>query len=299
MPTAGCARFPTGKERSSSSSSATRSARISAPTTLAELAQIKKSLGATGDRVQVVFVTVDPERDTPEILKAYVGNFGPDFIGLRGSLEQTAAAAKEFKVFYAKVPGKTPGSYSMDHSAASFVFDPAGKVRLYLPYAATRRWSLQTCSSLRRSRLTPKKKRPLRAARSTRRPKARSFRVRQRLAHLLHRGHLDLANPLGADAVFARQIVQRHAARAVVVDLEPALLDDPTACAGRARRAPGRCRRRPASRASSPRAPASARSRHRPDRRSARRFPRCRRFAARARRRHRRGGFPSPALPRA
>jgi protein SCO1/2 len=104
------------------------------PTTLAELAQIKKSLGATGDRVQVVFVTVDPERDTPEILKAYVGNFGPDFIGLRGSLEQTAAAAKEFKVFYAKVPGKTPGSYSMDHSAASFVFDPAGKVRLYLPY---------------------------------------------------------------------------------------------------------------------------------------------------------------------
>ncbi len=104
------------------------------PTTLAELAQIKKSLGATGDRVQVVFVTVDPERDTPEILKAYVGNFGPDFVGLRGSLEQTAAAAKEFKVFYAKVPGKTPGSYSMDHSAASFVFDPAGKVRLYVPY---------------------------------------------------------------------------------------------------------------------------------------------------------------------
>jgi protein SCO1/2 len=103
------------------------------PTTLAELAQAKKTLGAAGERVQVVFVTVDPERDTPEILKAYLSNFGPDFIGLRGSLEQTAAVAKEFKVFYAKVPGKTPGSYSMDHSAASFVFDTHGKARLYVP----------------------------------------------------------------------------------------------------------------------------------------------------------------------
>ena len=83
---------------------------------------------------EIVFVTVDPERDTPEVLKAYVSSFGPDVVGLRGSLEQTAAVAKEFKVFYAKVPGKVPGSYSMDHSAASFVFDPAGKVRLYVPY---------------------------------------------------------------------------------------------------------------------------------------------------------------------
>jgi protein SCO1/2 len=104
------------------------------PATLAELAGIKKSLGAAGDRIQVVFVTVDPERDTPEILKAYLANFGPEFVGLRGSLEQTAAVAKEFKVFYAKVPGKTPGSYSMDHSAASFVFDTSGRVRLYVAY---------------------------------------------------------------------------------------------------------------------------------------------------------------------
>jgi protein SCO1/2 len=104
------------------------------PTTLAELAQIKKSLGAEGDRVQVVFVTVDPERDTPQVLKAYVANFGAGVVGLRGSLEQTAAVAQEFKVFYAKVPGKTPGSYSMDHSAASFVFDPSGRARLYVPY---------------------------------------------------------------------------------------------------------------------------------------------------------------------
>jgi protein SCO1 len=104
------------------------------PATLSELAQIKKSLGAEGDHVQVVFVTVDPERDTPDVLKAYVANFGSDFVALRGSLEQTAAVAREFKVFYAKVPGKTPGSYSMDHSAASFVFDPSGQVRLYVPY---------------------------------------------------------------------------------------------------------------------------------------------------------------------
>ena len=104
------------------------------PTTMAELAQIRKSLGADGDRIETVFVTIDPERDTPEILKAYVANFGPGFTALRGSAEQTAAAAREFKVFYAKVPGKEPGSYTMDHSAASFVFDPTGRVRLYVPY---------------------------------------------------------------------------------------------------------------------------------------------------------------------
>ena len=104
------------------------------PTTMAELSRIRKSLGSEGDRVESVFVTIDPERDTPEILKAYVGNFGPGFTALRGSPEQTAAAAKEFKVFYAKVPGRTEGSYTMDHSAASFVFDPNGRVRLYVPY---------------------------------------------------------------------------------------------------------------------------------------------------------------------
>nr|HET7860445.1 SCO family protein [Caldimonas sp.] len=106
------------------------------PTTMAELAQIRTQLGADGDRLQTVFVTIDPERDTPEILKAYLANFGPNVVGLRGDAEQTKAAAKEFKVFYAKVPGKTPGSYTMDHSAASFVFDPAGRVRLFVPYGA-------------------------------------------------------------------------------------------------------------------------------------------------------------------
>jgi protein SCO1/2 len=104
------------------------------PTTMAELAQIRTLLGADGDKLQTVFVTIDPERDTAEILKSYVTNFGPGVVALRGDAEQTAAAAKEFKVFFAKVPGKSPGSYTMDHSAASFVFDPAGKVRLFVPY---------------------------------------------------------------------------------------------------------------------------------------------------------------------
>ena len=106
------------------------------PTTLAELAQIKKELGAEGDRVQGVFVTIDPERDTPEVLKAYVSSFDPSFVALRGSPEQTAAAAKEFKVFYAKVDGKTPGSYSMDHTAASYVLDAQGRLRLFVRYGS-------------------------------------------------------------------------------------------------------------------------------------------------------------------
>jgi len=104
------------------------------PTTMAELARLRAALGADGERLQAVFVTVDPERDTPEILKAYVGNFGAGFTALRGTPEQVAAVAKEFKVFYAKVPGRTSGNYTMDHSAASFVFDTQGRVRLYVPY---------------------------------------------------------------------------------------------------------------------------------------------------------------------
>ncbi|HEX7439517.1 MAG TPA: SCO family protein [Caldimonas sp.] len=106
------------------------------PTTLVELAQVKKSLGAEGDRVQGVFVTIDPERDTPEVLKAYVASFDPGFVALRGTPEQTAAAAKEFKVFYAKVPGKSPGSYTMDHTAASYVLDVDGRLRLFVRYGS-------------------------------------------------------------------------------------------------------------------------------------------------------------------
>ena len=102
------------------------------PTALAEVAEVKQKLGADGDKVQSVFVTVDSERDTPAVVGAYVAAFGRDFVALRGSLEQTQAAAKEFKVFFAKVPGKTAGSYTMDHTAGSFVFDPQGQVRLFV-----------------------------------------------------------------------------------------------------------------------------------------------------------------------
>ena len=102
------------------------------PTTLAEIAEVKQKLGSDGDKVQTVFVTVDPERDTPAVVGAYVAGFGRDFVALRGTLEQTQAAAKEFKVFFAKVPGKTAGSYTIDHTAGSFVFDPQGRVRLFI-----------------------------------------------------------------------------------------------------------------------------------------------------------------------
>jgi protein SCO1 len=104
------------------------------PTTMAELAQIKKTLGKEGERIQGVFITIDPERDTTQVLKDYIGSFDPGFLALRGMLEQTAAVAKDFKVFYAKVPGKTPGSYTMDHTAGAYVFDATGKLRLFTRY---------------------------------------------------------------------------------------------------------------------------------------------------------------------
>lgn len=100
------------------------------PTTLAELAAVKQQLGADGARVVPVFVTVDPERDTPAVLKAYVGNFGPDFVALHGTPEQIKAVAKAFKIFYAKVPGKTESSYTIDHTARSYVYDTRGRLRL-------------------------------------------------------------------------------------------------------------------------------------------------------------------------
>ena len=106
------------------------------PTTMVELAQVKKSLGADGERLQGVFVTVDPERDKPELLKAYMASFDPSFVALRGTPEQTQAAAKEFKVFYGKVPGKTEGSYTMDHTAGSYVFDAQGRLRLFVRYGS-------------------------------------------------------------------------------------------------------------------------------------------------------------------
>jgi len=107
------------------------------PTTMSELAQVKSDLGAEGDRLQVLFVTVDPERDTPEVLKAYMAHFDPSFLALRGSPEELAAVAKDFKIFYKQVPGDTPTSYSMDHSAGMYMFDPKGQLRLFQRYGSS------------------------------------------------------------------------------------------------------------------------------------------------------------------
>jgi protein SCO1 len=106
------------------------------PTTLSEIAEAKRLLGADGARVQGVFVTLDPERDTPQVLKGYLANFDPSFVALRGTPDQVAAVAKDFKIFYRKVEGKTPGSYTLDHSAASYVYDPQGRLRLYTRYGS-------------------------------------------------------------------------------------------------------------------------------------------------------------------
>lgn len=100
------------------------------PTTLAELKVAREQLGDDGKRVQVLFVTVDPERDTRELLANYVPAFDPSFLGLYGDAAETARVAKEFKVFYQKAPGKTPDSYTVDHSSGSYVFDPQGHLRL-------------------------------------------------------------------------------------------------------------------------------------------------------------------------
>jgi len=102
------------------------------PTTLADMAQVMRQLGADAERVQIVFVSVDPERDTQEALAKYVPAFDPRFLGLRGTLEATRAVAKEFKVYFEKRPGKTPGEYSIDHSAQSYVIDPQGRLRLFV-----------------------------------------------------------------------------------------------------------------------------------------------------------------------
>ncbi|MFN3886081.1 MAG: SCO family protein [Aquabacterium sp.] len=103
------------------------------PTTMAEIAEVRRRLGPDGDKVQAIFVTVDPERDTPEVLKAYLGNLDKDFVGLRGTREETDAMAREFKVFYQKVP--TSGDqYTIDHTAGGYLFDPQGHVRLFVRY---------------------------------------------------------------------------------------------------------------------------------------------------------------------
>ena len=106
------------------------------PTALQEMAQAKQLLGPDADKLQGVFITVDPERDTPELLKAYMANFGPDFVGLHPTPEQLPKVTKDFKIYFKKVEGKTPTSYTMDHSAGSFTFDPKGRIRLYNRHAS-------------------------------------------------------------------------------------------------------------------------------------------------------------------
>jgi protein SCO1/2 len=106
------------------------------PTAMQEMVEAKQLLGADGARLQSIFITVDPERDTPELLKAYMANFGADFVALRPTPEQLTKVTKDFKIYFKKVEGKTPTSYTMDHSAGSFTFDPQGRVRLYNRHAS-------------------------------------------------------------------------------------------------------------------------------------------------------------------
>jgi protein SCO1/2 len=102
------------------------------PSTMIDMKGAMDELGEQADQVQVVFITVDPERDSQELLAQYVPAFDKRFLGLRGSLEETKSVAREFKVFFSKVPGTTEGNYTIEHTAASYVFDPAGKVRLMI-----------------------------------------------------------------------------------------------------------------------------------------------------------------------
>jgi protein SCO1/2 len=100
------------------------------PTTLAAWREVKQQLGADGDKLQVLFVTVDPERDTQQVLSVYVPAFDPAFIGLWGDAEATQLATKEFKIVVVKNPGATPTSYTVDHSAQVFIYDTQGRLRL-------------------------------------------------------------------------------------------------------------------------------------------------------------------------
>ena len=101
------------------------------PTALSALAEAMRRLGPDAARVQVLFVTIDPERDTADLLSRYVPSFHPSFLGLRGDAEATARVAKEFKVLYQKVPGQTPDTYTMDHSAGLYLLDPQGRLRVF------------------------------------------------------------------------------------------------------------------------------------------------------------------------
>ena len=106
------------------------------PTTMTELAGIKKALGKDGDRLQALFVSIDPQRDTPEVLKGYMTSFDPSFLALTASPEKLVDVAKDYKIYYKKVDGRTPTSYTMDHSAGSYVYDTKGQLRLFTRYGS-------------------------------------------------------------------------------------------------------------------------------------------------------------------
>ena len=106
------------------------------PTTLTDFAQALKSLGANAAKVQVLFVTVDPERDTPELLRQFVPAFNPTFLGLHPDAAQLNAVTKEFKVVHQKTATQEPGDYLVDHSAGTYIFDPQGRIRLLMPYGS-------------------------------------------------------------------------------------------------------------------------------------------------------------------
>ncbi|WP_372657733.1 SCO family protein [Hydrogenophaga sp.] len=104
------------------------------PTSMSELAEVRRQLGDQGDKLQGIFISIDPERDTPQVMKEYMANFDPSFLALYSKPEELPELAKSFKIYYKKVPGNTPTSYSMDHSAGSYVYDTQGRIRLYHRY---------------------------------------------------------------------------------------------------------------------------------------------------------------------
>lgn len=104
------------------------------PTTLTEMGRVKQLLGSDSDKLQVIFITVDPQRDTPQVLQAYMRNFDPQHLALVPTEQQLPEIAKDFKIHYKKIEGKTPSAYVMEHSAATYVFDTRGRVRLYARY---------------------------------------------------------------------------------------------------------------------------------------------------------------------
>jgi hypothetical protein len=112
---------------------------------MSELAEVKRQLGADGERLQAIFVTVDPARDTAEMLKAYMGNFDPSLSRCARNAEQLAAVAKDFKIYYKKVEGKTESSYTMDHSAGSYIYDTRAGCACFRAMARARRPCCPTC----------------------------------------------------------------------------------------------------------------------------------------------------------